>query len=502
MKDRQALFETIANYTYDWESWIDGDGRLVWVNPAVQRMTGYGIGECLGMADYPLPMIDPRDRPRIAEQMRLASAGSAGNDLEFRIRHRFGHIVWGAVSWQTLRDAQGRPLGFRTSVRDITDRKRAEVELRRAYDEVSLANRAKSRFLAAASHDLRQPLQAAMLFLATLRRRLAGPAERDIAASISLCLESGSSLLDSLLDVSRLDAGVIEVNALDFKLQDVFDRALVAFGPAAAEAGVELHLRATALTVRSDPVLLERIVDNYLANAIRYAQGGRVLLCARVRGRGVRIEVRDNGPGIAPDQHALVFDEFYQVGNPERDRRKGLGLGLAIVARIARLLEARIGLRSAPARGSVFSVDVPLAPGGAPAPAPVREENVDGILSGRFIAAIDDEPLQLAALDAFLRSLDCGVLAADSGSALIAALQDAPRSLDLIIADYRLRGSSTGAEAVSAVRHHLGREVPAVLLTGDTEPDRIAEATASGLRVLHKPIVAAELIAALAEALQ
>lgn len=493
---RQGLFEAIANATYDWESWIETGGRLMWVNPAVERLTGYSVAECMAMPDYPLPLVDEQDRARIAEQLRRGAAGSAGNDLEFRIRHKDGRVLWGAVSWQALRDEHGRQLGVRTSVRDITERKRVEQALQRACDEASRADRAKSMFLAAASHDLRQPLQAASLFLATLRRRLEEAHLRGLADSVAACLDSGNSLLEALLDVSRLDAGVLEVHARDFALRDVLDRVVETCSPAAGEAGVELRLRVGEETVHADPLLLERVVENLVSNAIRYAPRGRVLVCARRRAGAIRVEVRDNGIGIAPDQQQRVFEEFYQVDNPERDRTKGLGLGLAIVARIARLMDARLELRSAPGRGSLFALELAVAQGAVPAREAAGGAG-EAALAGRVVGAIDNEPLALAALTAYLESLGCRVLGADSCEALLARLREVEETPELIVADYRLRGRSTGVQAIETLRAHFGRSIPGLLLTGDTEPARLAEAAASGLPTLHKPVVAEELLEAL-----
>lgn len=495
------LFEAIANYTYDWESWLDPEARLLWVNPAVERMTGYSVAQCLAMPDYPLPMVEPADRPRIVEQLRSAVAGESGNDLEFRILRADGGLAWGAVSWQTLHDAGGQVLGVRTSVREITARKEAEAGMREAFEAASRANQAKSRFLAAASHDLRQPLQAASMFLATLRRRLRDESLEELAGSVAACLDNGNSLLDALLDISRLDADVIEPRPERVDLQALLQRIAASFAPLAAERGVTLHLHAPPQSVHTDPMLFGRIVENLLSNAIRYSPGGRVLLAWRRHGdASVRIEVRDNGPGIPPEEHQRVFEEFHQLGNPERDRSKGLGLGLAIVARLAERLELPLGLRSAPGRGSVFSLVLRRA-AQPEHPAPVVEAPDTGCLRGRLIAIIDDEPLQRQALALWLQELGCEVVSAASGAGMLKQLSARGASPAAVIADYRLRRGRTGAEAITALRARYGEHLPALLLSGDTEPARLAEAAASGLPLLHKPATGEALSRALAKAL-
>lgn len=493
---RRTPFEFIANCTYDWESWVDASGRLVWVNPAVERLTGHTVAECLAMEDYPLPMVDAEDRGRIAGWLAEAAAGRPGNDVEFRILHKDGSRRWGAVSWQALCDDHGRSLGYRSSVRDITQRKQVEAALREACDEASRANLAKSRFLAAASHDLRQPLQAAALFLATLRRRLEDPRLRGLADSVATCLDSGNSLLDALLDLSRLDAGATRVEVEDFDLGALVERLGETFRPAAAEADVELHLRVGRQAVRSDPLLVARVLENLIANALRHATGGRVLVCARRRAGRWRVEVRDNGCGIPAEEHQRVFEEFHQLGNPERDRQKGLGLGLAIVARIAAMLEAPLDLRSALGRGATFAIELPAA---AAPPAPRHADDAAQLtaLRGRIVAALDDEPQQLRALGGWLEALECRVVGADTAAALIARLRELGLVPDVVIADQRLRGAATGVEAVAALRKALAHDIPALLLTGDTEPDWLAEAAANGLRVLHKPVTPEALLSAL-----
>jgi PAS domain S-box-containing protein len=492
LSEADRLFEAIANYTYDWESWLGHDGQPLWINPAVERMTGYRVAECLAMPDYPLPLVHEEDRVLIAAVIDRGERGQSGNDVAFRIRRKDGKLVWAAVSWQTLFDRSGQSLGFRTSVRDITERKLSEDALRDAHAEAERANRAKSRFLAAASHDLRQPLQAAHLFAAALRIGLREPSDLNLLGSIEDALKAANELLDALLDVSRLDAGVLAPKFRDFAVADLLDQIETEFSEAAREKRLALRVLLSSATIRTDPTLLGRILRNLVSNALRYTERGKVLVGCRRAGDRLAIEVLDTGIGIARDKIERIFEEFYQVGNPERDRTRGLGLGLAIVAGVAKLLGHPIEVRSEPGRGSIFRVLVPLTESHAAiaAPVPQRPAAPAPAPSGVLLLAIDDDPDQLEAMNALFGRWGYQVLVADSAPAALAKLTQNGLMPSAIIADYRLRDGLTGADAIGYIRERLGQQVPGLILTGDTEPARLAEASASGFELLHKPIEA------------
>jgi len=501
MIQADRLFETIANYTYDWETWFSAEGRPLWINPAVERMTGFGVKQCLAMPDYPLPLIHPDDRGMIADHLASAGEGSSGNDIEFRIRRRDGAVGWAAVSWQPILDDSMNALGFRTSMRDISQRKQAEDALRRAMAEAERAANAKSRFLAAASHDLRQPLQAMSMFVGAIAHMKSDPESTEIIDSIRKCLRSADELLDALLDVSRLDAGVFTPNPRDFAVADLFEMLETAYQGTAAGKGLRFRTVASDAIVRSDPVMLGRMIQNLVSNAIRYTERGGVLVGCRRRARSLQIEVWDTGIGIPGDQLDLIFEEFYQVGNPERDRTRGLGLGLAIVRRQSRLLDVPVRVRSRLEAGSVFSVEVPLAEGVGSETMPFIDRGPIGRLDGLMLVAIDDEPLQLEAIRAFLSTSKCTVVTGTTPMEAVAKLKSARHLPDAIIADYRLRDHMTGVEAIGLLRENLGAKIPGILLTGDTEPARILEAQSSGYALLHKPIEPVRLIAAILEAI-
>jgi PAS domain S-box-containing protein len=484
---RETLFHAIANYTYDWETWIGADNRPHWINPAVERISGYSAEECYAMNDYPLAIVHADDRAMIAACLEAAARGESGNDVEFKIRHKHGLEKWGAVSWQTIADETGTPMGYRTSVRDITLRKQTEQALRKARHAAEKANADKSRFLAAASHDLRQPIQAASMFTSALADTQGEDERRRIVSAIADSLDATRDLLDALLDVSRLDAGVLEPDIRSFPVADVLEQIETEFDAAARGKGLTLTVIASSRSVTTDPVMLLRILRNLVSNAVRYTERGRILVGARRRTERVRIDVLDTGIGIADSKLDEIFDDFRQLDNPERDRRRGLGLGLAIVKRKADLLGLDVSVRSTPGRGSAFSVAVPAADG----PSPVRQafqpyEDID--ISGARVLYIDDDPVQLEAMATVLRQWGVAPLSAQSAQEAVDILAASAVRPDAVIADYRLRDNQDGAQAIRRVVGALGTPVPAVILTGDTEPARIAEATASGYALLHKPV--------------
>jgi PAS domain S-box-containing protein len=497
------IFRTVADYTYDWESWIGPDGRPIWINRAVERMTGHSVEACLAMPDYPMPLIHADDRANLAAHFALAAQEQSANDVAFRIQRTDGQSVWAAVSYQAMPRERGVPAGFRTSVRDISERVRAEQETQRARAEAERANAAKSKFLAAASHDLRQPLQAIAMFTAALQATVETERGRTIIASIGECLTSVNELLDGLLDVSRLDAGVLMPQIRAFPLIDLIERIEHEYAPLAAAKNLRLRAIATSATVMSDPSLLARVLDNLVANAVRYTDRGGVVIGARRRGATIRIVVADSGIGIAADQQRAIFDDFYQVGNPNHDRPLGLGLGLAIVERIAALLGHRVAMRSRLGHGSVFTVDVPAArpivEETAGDNAPERTDEPD--LGATFAAVLDDEPLPLLAIATLLDRWNVRTVTAATIEELEEAIAGTGRRPDIVILDYRLRDGRTGADALARLRAAHGADLPSLIVTGDTEPARLRAARAAGAILLHKPVTGPVLRAALVEAL-
>ncbi len=383
---------------------------------------------------------------------------------------------------------------------------RAAEELHAAKEYAEAANRAKSRFLAAASHDLRQPTHALSLFIATLRSmakrpEIKGEEVANIASRLQLALDGLGRLLNGLLDVSRLDAGAVEVNRRPVPLQEQLSELHNTFAGQAQAKRIAFKVMPTRLNADTDPVVLSRILSNLTANAVRYTERGRILIGCRWRPNAVEIQVLDTGIGIADDQRTKIFEEFYQVGNAARDQNSehGLGLGLAIVRRSVSLLGGSIRLVSIPGKGSMFSVVLPRAEGaslqGKSDPRGDGNEVIEGTASthsGRNILVIDDHADVRESMKHLLSEWGHSVTTARSLEEAVAAIEYFPE-IDLILADYRLADTVTGADVIRAVIARVGREVAAVIVTGDTSPERIREAQASGFRLLHKPLDTQEL---------
>jgi signal transduction histidine kinase/CheY-like chemotaxis protein len=359
------------------------------------------------------------------------------------------------------------------------------------------ANKAKSRFLAAASHDLRQPVHALEMFVGALRLQKMAPEGGQLVRQIQNSVDSLEGLFNSILDISRLDAGLVEVRARTFAISPLLERICTDERAAAAGKEIELRLVPCSAIVRTDPVLLERVLRNLVSNAVRYTERGCVLVGCRLGAR-LSIEVRDTGPGIAESERELIFQEFYQIENAERDRKQGLGLGLAIVRRLCGVLKTPLSFETVTGKGSVFRVSVPLVNSVAPLPHPVQAlEKSEHSQESLFIIVIDDEAEIQSAMSALLTAWGHDTLIAGSGEEAALKTSQGMRVPDLIISDYRLRRGENGLNAVSRLRGQFEKVIPAILITGDTAPDRLREAAAGGCFLMHKPIANARLRAAI-----
>ena len=332
---------------------------------------------------------------------------------------------------------------------------------------------------------MRQPAHAQGLYLDLLGQTALDARQRDLLDNVRAMAGASADMLDTLLDYSRIEAGAIDPRLQDFPLQPLLNRIEREFGPQADARGLVYRTRDTGLAVHSDSKLVELILRNLVANAIRYTRAGGLLVACRRRGGHVELAVWDTGIGIPADRQADVFQEFLQLGNPERDRRKGFGLGLAIVAGLAQRLDHRLTLHSRPGRGSVFGIALPLAGDLPAADAPTKDRDAVPPASARLMV-IDDDP---AVRDGMCRLLSAWGYVCDAAEGLDDALAMARmQPPDAVIADYRLRGNQTGNKAIAALRTQVGTPLPALLITGDTSPERMREARASGVPVLHKPL--------------
>jgi signal transduction histidine kinase/ActR/RegA family two-component response regulator len=355
--------------------------------------------------------------------------------------------------------------------------------------QLEAANQAKSRFVAAASHDLRQPLHALGLFVAQLHGRLRAAERSQIISRIEEALSAMNELFSALLDISKLDAGATTVNITVFPVAQLLAHAETTFAGAAREKKLSFRALPSDAWVRSDFILLEQIVFNLITNALRYTQSGGVVVGCRKRGDQLRIEVWDSGIGIAPDQHDKIFGEFYRLGEPDRDRRAGLGLGLAIVDRLCRLLDHPIVVKSTVGKGSVFAVTVPLAPANKRAiEASIVPRAQPSLSHDKLVLVIDDDPLVLEGMSGIFRKWGCRVVTADSDSKALKAAAEQDDVPDLIISDYHLANGRTGIATIEWLRGELAAPIPAFLISGDTDPATLHEAKVKGFHLLHKPV--------------
>jgi signal transduction histidine kinase len=370
--------------------------------------------------------------------------------------------------------------------------------LQAALEHAESSNRAKTRFLASASHDLRQPLHALLLFTAALSVRRLDPKSQEIAQRIDDATQALGHELDTLLDVSKLDAGVVRVNVEPLDPADVVGRVVETLSPVGERKRLAVRCDAVpGLRVATDRTLLERVVRNLVDNAIKYTDEGTVTVSVRRAQASVEIAVADTGRGIPAEERERIFEEFYQLGNPERDRQRGLGLGLAIVRRLVDLLGGRLRVDSEVGRGSTFTLALPAA-GADAGPRPRVETVARRGLAGLHLLVIDDEASVRLGTRLLLEGLGCRVTAVGgTAEALEAAAADRP---DVVLADLRLRGEDSGIVAVERLRaRHPG--LPALLISGDTDPDRLREAERAGLPLLHKPVPAEALARAIGDAL-
>ena len=460
------------------------DGSFIYVNPAWRNTLGYSEDEVDGLTLFQI--IHPDDHAHCRTIFDRLMSGGVADQIEARLLTKTGDavLVEGSAS---CRFRDGSPVATRAIFHDVTSHVEAERSLQDAKEVAESATMTKSRFLAAASHDLRQPLQSLGLYLSVLERRLDQPEQQEISAKIRKSLETMGELLDALLDISKLEGGSITVETRDVRLQELLDRIVTDNIQQAEGKGLQLECTSADCVVHSDAGLLERVIENFVTNAIRYTDQGRVRIDCQCGDGVARIAVTDTGVGIAKDDLDKVFEEYYQLDNLVRDRRKGLGLGLSIVKHIARLLDHPLEVTSVPGEGSTFAVQVPLGTtevgrteAHAPAKAPPRGDREPIVL------LVDDDPAIVDATTMLLRSAGVQVYSASSGDDALAQIKAGMRP-DVLVSDYRLPGY-TGVEVIQRVRQATVGNLPTVLMTGDTSAHEIEAVNLYNCTILHKPV--------------
>ncbi|PWC92439.1 NahK/ErcS family hybrid sensor histidine kinase/response regulator [Azospirillum sp. TSO5] len=507
---RTRLFEAIESVNEGF-ALFDSSDRLVlcnrkylsyWPSVAGRIQAGIRFNDLVAMVAAAGAVSEPPPDVWLRERMEHR------HDLKGVFLNRLSDGRWIQVNERRTRD--GGIVGVYTDITVIKheEERRRESEqaeksalmtlndqLQQAKSQADQANLSKTRFIAAASHDLLQPLNAARLFVSALADLEQPAANAELVDNIDLALASVEDLLSALLDISKLDAGAVTPEVTDFPLRGILAPLATEYAAVAAERGIDLKVVGSGAVVRSDMRLLRRIVQNFLSNALRYVQGGRVVVGCRRTGDGIRIEVWDNGPGIPRDKITEIFQEFRRLDTPvTKGRDRGMGLGLAIVDRVARMLGHPITVRSEPGRGSVFAVTVPRGTERrAVRPASVAARPMTNRLAGTSVLVLDNEPAVVAGMEALLRGWACDVVSATNGDEALALLSGMPQPPDLLIADYHLDDGALGVNEVARLRAACGRILPAVIVTANRTPELADEAKAAGCLVLNKPVKPAQL---------
>ncbi len=495
------------------------EGEVSNTPPAEQKVIGYAIG---GISTEPLE-ISRRRALQVAASLIIASlaltaflAWRLSTSLTGRVKHiseAVDRIARGKLQIRVNVEPSTELSVLESGVNRMTESLQshqdelqirimhATADLAAKKEEAERAHTAKSRFFAAASHDLRQPLHALGLFGEALKQQVHTKELSTLANRISSSISSLETLLNALLDVSRLDAGTIEVRKRHFPASQLFEHMKQQFeGPASAK-GLKLKVRPTNWILYSDPILLERILINLVSNALRYTHHGRVLVAGRKRGNSLLIQIWDTGIGIPQNSLDNIFEEYVQLNNPDRDREKGLGLGLAIVARTAKLLGLHLYVLSRLNHGSVFCLEVPLGSTQKVAPSEAPSLGIVASLQGKLAALVDDEAPILDAMETLFKSWGVGIVTGRNAGEVLEQFNKLGKRPDFLITDYSLPDSSNGIEVARQFRELFGNNLPVLVLTGDTSADTLQRITLAGLRVIHKPVRPARLRAALAHIL-
>jgi len=480
---------------------LDHQLRYTWV---YNNQVAWRDLEIIGKT--PADLFDADTAPRLSELFQAVMATGTSRRAELALRPAgLDHDLHFVTSAKPVLNAEGQVVGLTGASFDITEVVRQRQELARAREEAMMAKAeaeraslSRSKFLAAASHDLRQPVQSLLLLIAVLKERLAGTAADRVVDNMEESVDALCLLLDSMLDISKLDAGIIVPNLETVGLGRLLSRLAGEYRLRAAEQNLTFRFVPTSVRARTDPLLLERVLRNLIENALRYCPSGRIVVGCRHQGSAVRIDVIDTGIGIPDTQLEPIFDEFHQVGNTSRDRAQGLGLGLAIVRRIMRLLGGTVEVDSMIGRGSRFSITLPQTVGVEGTPTPTASPAEGG---GHAVLVIEDDATLRGSLRIMLEDWGFRPELAATGEEAVAMAAGSCRPA-LIVSDYRLTTAMSGIDAVTRIRALLGRPVPSLIITGDTAPERITEVHASGFRILHKPVAAIELRRALSDMLR
>lgn len=470
----------------------DNDGKILFVNEQTEALFGYAREQLIGSAlETLLPQrFREQHKTHRARFRKSPTRRPMGTGLPLYGRHKDGREIPIEISLSPVHTSQGQIVS--SSIRDVTTHIEAAQQLTAARETAEIATATKSRFLAAANHDLRQPLQSLGLYLSVLMRRNQQEELNEIGVKMQRSLDTMAELMDAFLDVSKLESGGITPELAEIRIDDLMRRVVDNNAQQAEEKHLDFEHSSSKAVVHTDPVLLERVVQNFVANAIRYTDEGSVRIECAEQEKSLKISVHDSGIGIPADEVSNIFDEYYQLGNQMRSRSKGLGLGLAIVKHIAELLGHPLGVHSAPGVGSVFSIEVPLSshhPASGENPKQAQIENVSRQPSILFV---DDDATIVDATALLLESANITVATACDAEEAIRLVRGGLHP-DVLVTDFHLPGLS-GVELISTLRELLPEQTDAIVISGDNITARKHAATLSKCTVLSKPVDTEELI--------
>jgi signal transduction histidine kinase/CheY-like chemotaxis protein len=520
-----TLLQAVANHANDWLILKDLDHRFLLVSESFANVVGLPREQIIGRNDLEIGSSEeavfgnsetgwigfwPQDDAVVAAGEAAFEENPQWNVFSKTKRHRRTERI-------PLKNSKGEVYALLVCSSDVTDIMRTTRDLRernvmlqkvmeekrKAEDSRRLAEQAimaKNKFLAAASHDLRQPLHAQGLFLEVLSRRIRGKQERDILDKIKNSTEALTTLFNSLLDISRLDAGVVEAELRHFNMLSLMQNLQESFVEVGARKSLHVAIEPCRSVVYTDPVLFGRVLRNLIQNAVTHTVEGSVTVKTAADNGSLMISIADTGPGIPAEEHAAIFSEFYQLSGVQGGATRGLGLGLSIVQRLAGMLNLSLKLESTVGQGTLFTVQVPLGD--------VQEIAIESAhsqvlgLNGCTVLVIDDEAAIREGMQSMLQPYDCETVAAATAPEALARLSQVSLQPDIIVADFRLQHDVTADSLIGSIRRHFDRAIPAIIVTGDTSADRLRQATEHGFPLLHKPVQPVELVRTIASMLK
>ena len=474
---------------------LDQELRVIYVNRAFYRAFNVIPEQTIGqhLADVGDHRLDVPALRGLLDLLQAENAAIEDYEIEIELPALGRRML--LLSAEKIRGESEGACKIVVAIDDVTERKRAETMLKSAKWHAERANLSKSRFLAAASHDLRQPLQTLSLVRGILAKKIKDKKDEEALMLVARLNETADALmdmLDTLLDINQLETGGVRPERIDFPINDLLERLRIEFAYHAQAHGLIWHVVPCRLSVRSDPRLLEQMIRNLLSNAVKHTEHGKILLGCRHRGDKLRIQVWDTGTGIPRDQLRAIFEEFHQLDNPVREHNRGFGLGLSIVQRLGNLLGHSIDVRSRIGKGSVFAVEVPLGGEQPSLPGRRRSSGVQSLGRHATILVVEADPSVREMLALLFTNEGHRAAAVADGKQAVALARGTIKP-DIVVADYSLPNGMTGLQVIARVREALGSEIPAVILTGDISTDTMREITQRGCVQRYKPVRAEEL---------